>query len=79
MITEEINKILKEWNDKISKLLVADIENIKIELLARQSQLKISQLKIQLYTYLKVIFLVEKIIFWSKMLIFLAKKVISSV
>ena len=44
---EKRELILKEWNDKISKLLVADIENIKIELLARQSQLKISQLKIQ--------------------------------
>lgn len=44
---EKRELILKEWNDKISKLLVTDIENIKIELLARQSQLKISQLKIQ--------------------------------
>jgi hypothetical protein len=44
---EKRELILKEWNDKISKLLVGDIENIKIELLARQSQLKISQLKIQ--------------------------------
>ena len=44
---EKRELILKEWDDKISKLLVADIENIKIELLARQSQLKISQLKIQ--------------------------------
>jgi hypothetical protein len=44
---EKRELILKEWNDKISKLLVADIENIKVELLARQSQLKISQLKIQ--------------------------------
>lgn len=44
---EKRELILKEWNDKISKILVADIENIKIELLARQSQLKISQLKIQ--------------------------------
>ena len=43
---EKRELILKEWNDKISKILVADIENIKIELLARQSQLKISQLKI---------------------------------
>lgn len=43
---EKRELILKEWNDKISKLLVGDIENIKIELLARQSQLKISQLKI---------------------------------
>jgi hypothetical protein len=44
---EKRELILKEWNDNISKLLVADIENIKVELLARQSQLKISQLKIQ--------------------------------
>jgi hypothetical protein len=44
---EKRELILKEWNDKISKLLVADIENIKVELLARQSQLKISQLKTQ--------------------------------
>ena len=44
---EKRELILKEWNDKISKLIVGDIENIKIELLARQSQLKISQLKIQ--------------------------------
>lgn len=44
---EKRQLIIKEWEEKISKLLIADLDNIKIELLARQSQLKTSQLKIQ--------------------------------
>jgi hypothetical protein len=44
---EKRELILKEWDNKISNILITDFENIKIELLARQSQLKISQLKIQ--------------------------------
>ncbi len=44
---EKRQLIIKEWNENILELLSSDLENIKIELLARQSQLQTSQSKIQ--------------------------------
>lgn len=46
-MVEKRELILQEWNTKIHKLLISDLENIKSELLTRQTQLQTSQLKIQ--------------------------------
>ena len=44
---EKREMILKEWNDKISKILLTDLENVKEELVIRQTQLSESHSKIK--------------------------------
>jgi hypothetical protein len=44
---EKRELILQEWNNKFHKILLTDLENIKLELITRQSQIQTAQLKIQ--------------------------------